>query len=174
MRLILLPLILAFAAAPAVAQTPPAPPPSCASDPQFRLQDFTLGSWDVSRNGQKNAVVHMERVLGGCAILERWEVPAGKSGAGIGLFTYSRVLKAWTYAWAADTGAATMFTGQSLSPTEIRYDTERPLANGGKRLRHWTLSLLPDGKIRELSVGSDDNGATWTTEYDLLWTKRAG
>jgi len=172
MRLSLLPM-LALVAAPAAAQTPPSPPPSCAADPMFRQQDFTIGSWDVSRNGAKNAEVHMERVLGGCAIQEHWVVPAGKSGAGIGLFTYSRVLKAWTYAWAADTGAATMFTGQSISPTEIRYDTERPLPNGGKRLRHWTLSLQPDGRIRELSVGSDDNGATWTTEYELFWTKKA-
>jgi hypothetical protein len=166
-------LLLALLASPAVAQTPAAPPPSCAADPMFRQQDFTIGSWDVSRNGQKNAEVHMERVLGGCAIQEHWMVPAGKNGAGIGLFTYSRVLRAWTYAWAADTGAATMFTGQALSPTEIRYDTERALPNGGKRVRHWTLSLLPDGRIRELSVGSDDNGATWTTEYELFWTKHA-
>ena len=172
MRLALL-LPLLIIAVPAQAQTAPPPQPApCASDPLFRLQDFTLGSWEVSRNGVKSADVQMDRALDGCAILEHWTALPGKRGNGIGLFTYSRVLNAWTYAWASETGAATMFTGQSVSATEIRYDTERPLPAGGKRLRRWTLSLLPDGRIRELSVGSEDGGTVWATEYELIWTKK--
>jgi len=174
MRLSPSPLLLAaLSAFPALAQAQaPAQPAPCASDPLFRQQDFTLGAWDVSRDGVKTAEVHMERALDGCAISERWSVPPGKRGNGLGLFTYSRLLNAWTYAWASDTGAATFFTGRSLSPTEIRYETERPMPGGGKRLRHWTLSLRPDGRVRELSVASDDGGSTWTTEYDLTWTKK--
>jgi hypothetical protein len=34
--------------------------------------------------------------------------------------------------------------------------------------RHWAA----DGTIRELSVGTEDGGTTWTTEYDLKWVRR--
>lgn len=166
--------VLFAIAAPATAQPSPPPPPlACDADPLFRQSDFILGSWDVSRNGAKSAEVRMERALNGCAILESWIKPGSASGHGIGLFTYSRVLKALTYAWASDAGAATFFTGALTRPGEIHYKTERTNPDGGRRLRDWSLVLLPDGRIRELSVASDDGGASWTTEYDLLWTKRS-
>jgi hypothetical protein len=30
---------------------------------------------------------------------------------------------------------------------------------------------LPDGRVEELSVGSDDAGASWKSEYKLIWTR---
>lgn len=55
---------------------------------------------------------------------------------------------------------------------EMLYTTVKPPPNGVMRLRHWTLNVLPDGRIRELSAGSNDDGKTWTTEYELFWTKK--
>ena len=52
------------------------------------------------------------------------------------------------------------------------YVTEKPLAGGKVRLRHWTLSLMADGTIRELATGTEDGGKTWTTDYDLKWVRR--
>lgn len=37
------------------------------------------------------------------------------------------------------------------------------------RLRHSTLTRTGDGGIRELSMGSEDDGATWEVEYGLHW-----
>ena len=78
---------------------------------------------------------------------------------------------------ADDDGAATVFRGSLVKPGEMRYVTEKPLPggpNGEKRvrLRHWTLSAMPDGTIRELAVGTEDGGQSWTTDYDLKWVRR--
>jgi hypothetical protein len=147
--------------------------PAACGDPLYQGQDFSVGHWDVLNAGKKTAEVLMEKALDGCAITEHWTVPAGKKGNGIGLFVYSALLKGWSYLWASDTGSTTAFTGSITKPGEILYVTEKPLGDGKVRLRHWTLTLQPDGTVRELSVGTEDQGKTWTTEYDLLWVKKA-
>jgi DNA repair exonuclease SbcCD nuclease subunit len=122
---------------------------------------------------KKTAEVSMKLILNDCVIEERWTVlDAARGGNGVGLFNYSPLLKNWGYYWATDTGATTSFRGSLIKPGEMRYVTERPLPNGKVRLRHWTLFANSDGTIRELSVGTEDGGTTWTTEYDLKWVRR--
>ncbi|MFT3967569.1 MAG: hypothetical protein QM690_16975 [Sphingobium sp.] len=162
---------LLLAVGPAGAQDKHAP--ACSTDMMYQQQDFTLGFWDVfGTDGRKSAEVRMEKRLDGCTIFETWTKPDGNKGNGLGLFTYSRQTKGWHYHWAADNGAMTVFTGSLVEPGEMRYMTERPTPGGGVRQRRWTLKLLPDGHVRELSVGSEDGGKSWTTEYDLLWVKK--
>jgi hypothetical protein len=163
---------LGLMAAPASAQTA-GPVQTCKADAKFREQDFTVGTWDVFAAGKKAAEVSMALVLEDCAIEEHWTVTDGRpNGNGIGLFTYSRLLGSWGYSWATDAGAATGFRGSQTRPGEMLYVTEKPLPGGKVRLRHWTLTAQPDGTIRELSVGSEDGGATWMTEYDLKWVRQ--
>src|SRR5437868_8284024 len=127
---------LLLASAVAHAQGKPVAIP-CADDPVFQQQDFTLGHWDVYAGEQKTAEVRMERALNGCAIHETWTPVEGRPGSGLGLFTYSRLLKSWGYFWVADTAQTTAFTGSLESKGNMRYVTEAPLPDGGKRLRHW-------------------------------------
>ncbi len=166
--------MVALLAAPARTQAPPPPPaPACADDPLYRQQDFTLGEWDVFKDGRKTAGVNISRTLGDCALQEVWKPAALGIGHGLGLFTYSRLLKSWTYFWVADGPANPIFKGAATRPGAMLYVTEKPLPSGRTRLRHWTLTRQPDGTIRELSVGTEDDGTTWTTEYELIW-HRAG
>ena len=179
MKSLVLSFALAFASAAAAtgaqAQQTPAPK-TCAEDPIFSQMDFVLGEWDVYDGDRpeapRTATVRMEKVLGGCTIDETWTGLSEGESDGLGLFTYSRILKSWHYFWAAAGGGTTYFTGSERKPGAIRYVTSRPTPSGGVRLRHWTLSLEPNGRVRELSVGTEDGGKTWTTEYDLWWTKR--
>ncbi|MBY0393447.1 MAG: hypothetical protein K2Q27_09285 [Novosphingobium sp.] len=160
-------------AAPAAAQTAPNPADTCKTDPKFRELDFTLGSWDVYTGTTKTDEVTMALILNDCAIEEHWKKTDGHpTGNGIGLFNYSRLLKSWGYTWATDDGAATVFRGNLVKPGEMRYVTEKPLPNGKVRLRHWTLYAMPDGTIRELAIGTEDGGVTWTTDYDLKWVRK--
>jgi len=157
-------------ASPALAQ--PAAP-ACADDPLFQQMDFTLGIWSVHDDkGGERARVRMEKVLGGCAISESWSSFDGSRVTGLGLFNYSRLLRGWSYAWVSANGTSTMFLGHHVEQNNIRYVTSRPAADGRVRVRHWSLIALPDGRIRELCVATEDGGATWITEYDLYWTRR--
>lgn len=159
--------------ATAAAQTPPSPADTCRSDAKFREQDFTLGSWDVYTGDRKTDEVNMSLILNDCVIEEHWKRADGRpTGNGIGLFNYSRLLGSWGYTWATDDGAATVFRGNLAKPGEMLYVTEKPLPGGKVRLRHWMLTLMPDGTIRELATGTEDGGKTWTTDYDLKWVRR--
>jgi hypothetical protein len=164
----------AFAAQTAAAQTAD----TCKTDPKFREQDFTLGSWDVYTGDKKTDEVTMSLILNDCVIQEHWTKTDGKpTGNGIGLFNYSRLLGSWGYSWATDDGAATSFRGNLVKPGEMRYVTEKPLPGGPDgvkrvRLRHWTLYAMPDGTVRELAIGTEDGGATWTQDYDLKWVRK--
>lgn len=159
---------IAVVSAPAVAQEPP----PCLDDPKFRALDFALGTWDVFTDGVKTDEVTMAPVLKHCAIHETWRTAQDGSANGLGLFVYSRLLGDWGYLWAADDGTTTFFRGNPVRAGEMRYVTERPLPNGKIRLRHWSLILQPDGTVRELSVGTEDGGKTWTTEYEMFWKNR--
>ena len=156
----------------------------CADDPAFHQQDFALGSWDVYSADKKVAEALLETSLGGCAIRETWIATngarltwrlgdtSGDAGNGLGLFAYSRLSRRWGYFWVSDTGWTTIFTGGALqSPGVMLYSAESPLKDGGKRLRHWSLTLESDGAIRERAVGTDD-GKKWTKEYELLWRRK--
>lgn len=160
-------------AAPAPVQAQANPADTCRNDAKFREQDFTLGSWDVYTGDKKTDEVTMSLILNDCVIEEHWKRADGRpTGNGIGLFNYSRLLGSWGYTWATDDGAATVFRGNLAKPGEMLYVTEKPLPGGKVRLRHWTLSLMPDGTIRELATGTEDGGKTWTTDYDLKWVRR--
>jgi hypothetical protein len=160
---------LPLACASAIARGADAPP-ACGEDARFEQQDFALGDWDVYEGGKKSATVRLEKVLKGCAIQETWK-PLEESGEhGIGVFTYSRLLGHWGYFWVADNGQTTQFSGDSRSTNDMLYVTYAPVPGGGKKERHWTLKLQPDGSLQELSVGSTD-GKSWTKEYELIWRK---
>ncbi len=160
-----------LASAPAYGQKMADPPAlACADDPLYRQLDFAAGSWDVFGPNGKNAEVTMAPALNGCAIQESWKKP--ERGNGLGLFTYSRLLNGWTYAWASDVGAATSFVGDLVKPGEMLFRMQRPGPTGGVRTRHWSLTAMPDGSVRELSLATDDDGKTWITEYELKWVRK--
>lgn len=177
-RLLLAATLAAALVVPAAAQMAGSPADTCKNDPRFREQDFTLGSWDVYTGDRKTDEVTMTLILNDCVIEERWKKTDGHpTGNGIGLFNYSRLLGSWGYTWATDDGATTVFRGNLVKPGEMRYVTEKPLPVGPDgekrvRLRHWTLYAMPDGTIRELAIGTEDGGKTWTTDYDLKWVRR--
>lgn len=145
----------------------------CAADPAYAAQDFTLGTWDVlGPDGKKQVEVRIEKQLGGCTLVETWTGLGTASENGLGLFTWSRMTRGWHYHWAADNGTMTVFTGTAAGPGAMRYITDRILPDGHVRKRVWTLTLLADGRVRELAQGSNDDGLNWTTDYELIWTNR--
>lgn len=144
---------------------------SCTEDPLFQQQDFTLGEWQVFDAGKPVATVKLEKILKGCGIQETWTTTSKDEPNGTGLFTYSRLLKSWGYFWVADVGQATAFTGAQVNKGKMMYVTKAPQPTGKEKLRHWTLTLQPDGSIEELSVGTLD-GTEWASEYVLVWRRK--
>jgi hypothetical protein len=165
-------LLPTFAAA-AQAAPPAHSPDTCRNDPNFRAQDFSVGSWDVYRANAKTAEVKMELILNECAIQQTWTVPTEKTTGNVsGLFSYSLIQKSWIYAFTTDYANNNYFLGEVVGPGQMRYETKVLQSDGGVRLRRWTLSLQSDGHISEKSVASTDGGKTWSDGYELIWIKR--
>lgn len=156
---------------PAIAAEPSPKPPACADSPAYHAQDFIAGTWAVHAGDILIAHVTITPELDHCALSEVWTPVNGMPDKGLGLFVFSRPEGKWRYLWAADTATSSFFEGTAVKPGEMLYTTTRLLDDGRSRLRHWQLIALPDGRIRELATGSDDDGRTWTTEYDLTWSR---
>jgi hypothetical protein len=137
--------------------------------PEYRQLDFWIGDWTVYKDKEKLSDVTVENILKGCALAETWTAAHGSDGRG--LATYNPLDKKWEYFWVADRGYTSHFTGQLLQD-EMQFVIEQPTPDGKTRLRHWSLIKLPDGRVRELSVGSVDNGQHWSTEYDFTWIRK--
>ena len=137
--------------------------------PEYRQLDFWVGDWTVYKDKVKLSDVTVEKILKDCALSETWTAAHGSDGRGMA--TYNPLNKKWEYFWVADRGYTSHFTGQLLQ-NEMQFVIEQPTPDGKTHLRRWSLIKLPDGGVRELSVGSLDNGQHWSTEYDFLWTRK--
>jgi hypothetical protein len=142
--------------------------PSCKDRPEFRQLDFWLGDWEVFNKDQKLSDTRVEHILNGCALAETWQ-PVEAGHAGRGLSTYDPLTQKWEYFWVADNAYMSHWTGVLIG-NEMRFDAEQ-IKDGVTKLRHWSLIRMPNGSVRELSVGSSDGGKTWVTEYDFMWRR---
>ena len=139
------------------------------ANPQYRQLDFWVGDWDVFSGKQKVGASSVQLILKDCVVFENWTGLQG--GTGKSLNKYNPVTQQWEQFWVSDSGTTNYFKG-SLVDGEMRYVLEMPAPSGGTLIRHLTFSRLPEGKVRQFSQASLDNGKTWTTEYDLVYVKR--
>lgn len=159
---------VACLAAPAAAQQ--AAP--CTDVDGFHRLDFWLGSWDVYAGGQQVGTNHIEAVLDGCAVTERWRSAAG--GEGRSLFYFTPATGAWKQVWV--TGSATAPGGVKEKTLVAEHDDggvvfqgEIPLPGGSSYLDRTTLTPLPDGTVRQHIEISTDGGTTWRTTFDAVY-----
>jgi len=137
--------------------------------PEYKQLDFILGSWEVSNKGKKSADVTFEPTsTSNCGLSETWHNANG--GGGSGLFANSPVGHGWEYFWVPSSGQPTWL--HDGKPTgngeEMQFTLTRTQPDGSSHVSHWTLTKMPDGQIRELSVNTEDG----KTEYELMWTKK--
>jgi hypothetical protein len=164
---------MAQTAAPAVPREPrPSPCLDAAAHPEWRQLDYWVGEWEVfSADGKKSSDVSVTKVVNTCGLQEVWKAARGSTGDGLGLSTYNQRTNKWEYFWVSGAGATSHFDG-TLQPDGMHFRLVQPMPGGALRLRHWTLIKRPDGKIDELSMGSDDDGVTWKQEYLLTWVPK--
>ena len=104
---------------------PPAPPPCTASE--LRQFDFWVGDWELTSHspmpGKDEWQVdpgtptdHVEVVLDGCGLLQRWEgVPDGTTATplrGMSLSKWEPAIGKWRQVWIDNQGPMLIFTGE--------------------------------------------------------------
>jgi len=149
--------------------------PPCTADSAWRELDFWLGEWDVFAGGRRAGTNRVERILGGCALVEHWTDAAGRQGRS--LFYYSPVTAEWKQVWVtaqagSPGGLKEKVLVERLPGGALRFQGEIPLAGGGAYLDRTTLTPLPDGRVWQLIEVSRDRGRTWQTTFDAEYVRR--
>jgi hypothetical protein len=173
----LVPMLLAFAAPGAFAQTPaPATPPaSPCADPQHRQFDFWVGNWNVTPN-QGGPLIGRSRVesrIGDCVVHEHWFGKGDHVGESFNI--YNAATGQWEQFWVADSGNRLYLHGGMVGASMvIEGDRDRPDPKSGVLLRdRITYTPNADGSVRQLWEISADGGKTWNASFDGLYRKAA-
>jgi hypothetical protein len=150
------------------------PSQSCQSDPDYHKLDFWVGTWDVYDNHDStlNGTDVVERIVGGCAIIENWKEADG-SGEGKSLFYYQRARKQWKQVWVTDAGP--IKEKQLIEETKdggVRFQGEILHPDGKSHLDRTTLTPLPRGHVHQVIEVSRDEGKTWEIVFDADYRPR--
>lgn len=160
--------------------SPSGPPPKlgtpCADKPEDRALDFWIGDWDVRPAGapasRPPSKSHIERVEDGCVIAEFYTTPSGYSGRSIN--AWDAVAKRWQQVWMDNQGGVNNYFGQARGGN-VYYEAEGVYVPGPQpKLVKVKMTFFDQGKnqVRQLIEQSEDDGKTYKTAYDLIYTRR--
>ena len=147
------------------------------SQPEYRQFDFWIGEWEAfNLTGQQAGDTKVSLILDSCIILEEWTSAAVNRGiryAGKSFNTYNATTKQWQQTWVDNTGNTTEFLRGTGSDGKIIYYADKVIDPKGKNfMRKLTFTKLSNDKVRQFGERSDDEGKTWTTEYDLEYRRK--
>ena len=143
--------------------------------PKSRALDFWIGEWDVRPSGgpatRPPSKSRIERVEDGCVIAEYYTTPQGYSGRSIN--AYDATKKRWQQTWMDNQGGVHNYFGQARDGN-VYYEADGVFVPGQAKLVKAKMTFFNQGKdqVRQLGEQSTDEGKTWTTAYDLIYTRR--
>ncbi|TAJ04033.1 MAG: tetratricopeptide repeat protein [Planctomycetota bacterium] len=139
--------------------------------PEARQFDFWVGEWDVyTATGARAGSSVVESILNGCVVLENWQSAQG--GAGKSFNRYDARRGEWRQHWVDDTGNELDFSG-AFADGCMSIAAKLPQPDGRVQLRRMRFFDLPGAEVRQWGEISTDDGASWTTEYDLYYRPKA-
>jgi hypothetical protein len=179
------PVVVLSIALQAAAQ-PPSPPPYDCSGAEYRQFDFWIGDWDVvpnpatrpasappprpGRQAPRNVV---EKIQGGCVVLENWDDRSGGTGQSFNIYDRSR--QRWHQTWVDNRGGLHEYWGKLEDGKMVLYgEVPLPPASSFQGRRTIRVSFIPMGpdQMRQFSESLNVDG-TWSQNYDLIYTRRA-
>ena len=140
----------------------------CKASPEFRQFDFWIGEWDVKNpQGVPSGSSSVQLILGKCIIFENWTGGSGTSGKSFNIYDTND--KKWHQTWVDDKGTFTHYIGGLVDGKMVVVaDT---IISGKKTLAKMTFSKLENGDVRQFGENSTDEGKTWATSFDLIYTR---
>jgi tetratricopeptide (TPR) repeat protein len=141
----------------------------CMAAPEYRQFDFWVGEWDVfTPQGQKAGTSSIQRVSGGCLILENWTSAGGGDGKSFNY--YNPADKKWHQLWIGTAGGVLDLAGE-YKDNALRYSGESAGPNGTRVFNRLTFFNLGE-KVRQFWETSADGGKTWTVAFDGMYVKK--
>ncbi len=161
-------MLLPHAVAAQQACAPPAPKPLPCSQVAARAFDFWLGHWEVfDPKGEKAGDSHIEAVLGGCVLQERWRGRGNFEGMS---FNSVDAQGRWMQHWVDNQGGRLNLIG-GLQGTSMVL-ASLPDATTPSKIDRITWTPQDRGGVRQHWQQSTDSGATWRTLFDGQYRPR--
>lgn len=146
--------------------------PACNEREEYRLLDFWVGSWEVYAGEQKIGTNKIEKILGGCAIIENWK--SGRGSEGKCLFYYYPAEERWKQVWITENpfrngGVKEKVHVATLENGGLRFQGTVTTAGGGAYLDRTTLVPMGDGNVEQVIEISSDSGKSWREMFRGLY-----
>lgn len=142
----------------------------CKARPEFRQFDFWIGEWNVKNTqGLPVGQSSVQLILGDCIIFENWSSGAGSNGKSFNIFDTTD--GKWHQTWVSDKGVFTHYIGESSGDGRLVYIADT-VFNGQKGKLRMTFTRLDGGDVRQHGESSSDDGKTWQTRYDLIYSRK--
>ena len=161
--------LMILASLTASAQESTGPPPC--SDPEYRQFDFWIGEWEVTNAAGKVAGTNtITQILGKCALREEWTGAGPSRGTSVNF--YDKTAGVWRQNWVDNSGNHLLLTGTYADGKMVLSGTNTRL-NGNTLLDRITWNNNEtDGTVRQVWDISEDDGKTWKTIFDGLYTRK--
>lgn len=147
----------------------------CEDRQELHLLDFWVGTWDVYVNDQQVGTNTIEKILGGCALIENWR--DGRGNEGKSLFYYYPQEERWKQVWVTGNpfrtgGVKEKSHVETLDNGGTLFQGTVIAADGTEYLDRTTLRPLEAGDVEQVIEISVDGGETWKAMFRGLY-KRA-
>ncbi len=146
------------------------PPVPCEADTTYRQFDFWVGEWDVfNSEGQQAGTNRIEKLLGGCLLLENWTSARGSEGKSINY--YDPIRKRWVQTWVDGQGGIIAVEG-GLEDGAMRFEGEHLYPDGRREAYRMSFTPRADGSVRQFIEQSKDGGSTWYVWFDGTYVRK--
>jgi len=143
----------------------------CESNSKYNEFDFWIGEWDVySKKENLAGTSKISKILDNCIILEEWTSTSAQQGliySGKSYNTYNTASGQWQQTWVDNAGGTTEYLTGKFENNAMQF-LSRPFKNGKETsIRRLTFYKLENGFVRQFGEISNNDGKTFTPEYDL-------
>lgn len=139
------------------------------SSGEARQFDFWLGEWEVTANNKIAGKSKISLAAGGCALLEEYESTGGYSGKSLNF--YKTDLRKWQQVWVGSDGGVLILIGE-YQDGKMTLSGESQ-SDGKKIMERITWhNNAAEHTVRQVWERSQDEGKTWKTVFDGLYTKK--
>lgn len=144
----------------------------CYTNAHAREFDFWAGEWNVYATGTTNLVGHsiVQVISGGCALLENWE---GGNSSGKSINFIDPNTNKWKQSWAGSYANGNQeFVNGEYKDSAMHFEFETKDAQGKKIIGRFIFYNQGPNQVRQFSEASNDDGKTWTTNYDFTYIRK--
>ena len=135
----------------------------------YRQFDFWVGTWDVTNAGGQPAgrnVITLEEK--GMLLVEHWTNTQGATGTSINF--HDAADGRWHQIWVDPSGEVTRYAG-TFHDGAMHFEGTAAHPDGRRGRRRMVFTPRADGTVRQVIQVSPDGGATWTVDFDGLYTR---